>query len=126
MIAGSGQRLLRAVLILIIGVSIGALYDPVRTFFNQQFYNLHRFVSGHPLEAPTSVWQKIQNDIGQAPWRASRSIIPSADFDYRAVSLTGELKTILPESRLELFHYPNHPALDGYKGMLIKTPVDTG
>ena len=119
-------RLLVVVLIFAFGVSLGALYSPLRIFLNQQFANVKNFVAGHPLEQETTVWQKIQHDLGVAPWRESRVGSVEADFDFRAVELTAGLEGILPESALELYLDHEASVVAGLGGMLVKTQADTG
>ncbi len=121
-----GYRLLGLALVFVLGVSLGALYPPLRHFLNQQLANLEAFVAGHPLEQETSVWQKIQHDLGLAPWRDSRTGTVDDDFDFRALRLAADLEDILPESSLELFLDENAAALAGYDGMLVRTQADTG
>ena len=98
-----GRRILLLTLIFVFGVSLGALYKPVRGFINQQIENTIGFIAGHPLEQETSVWQKVQNDLGLAPWRSTRDATFTADFNYQTITLAPELKGILPESVLELY-----------------------
>ncbi len=121
-----GHKILVVALIFLLGLSLGALYKPVRVFLNQQVENTKGFIAGHPLERETSVWQKIQNDLGLAPWRSTRDASNIADFNFQAVTLAPELKGILPESVLELFLDTSAPALKKFAGMLVKTQVDTG
>ena len=119
-------RLLVLSLVFVLGLSLGALYPPLRGFLNQQFAHLQNFVAGHPLEQETSVWQKVQNDLGLAPWRESRSGSIDADFDFRPLALAPGLEQILPESSLELYLDEQDQAVAGLGGMLIKTQADTG
>ncbi len=121
-----GYRLLVLALIFVFGVSLGALYAPLRHFLNQQFANVKNFVAGHPLEQETTLWQKMQNDLGIAPWRESRTASIDADFDFRPLVLAAGLEPILPESSLELFLDEQAPAVAGLGGMLVKTQADTG
>jgi hypothetical protein len=126
MLTKPGSRILLLALIFVFGVSLGALYKPVRGFINQQFQNTIGFIAGHPLEQETSAWQKVQNDLGLAPWRSTRDASFTADFNYQAITLPAELKSILPESVLELYLDANASAISKYAGMLIKTQVDSG
>ncbi|MCP4232425.1 MAG: hypothetical protein GY770_02395, partial [Aestuariibacter sp.] len=126
MLATLGQRILLVVLVFVLGISLGALYKPVRLFLNQQLENTRAFIAGHPLEQETSIWQKIQNDLGLAPWRSTRKSLFSDNFNYQSVTLAPELKGFLPESVLDLYLDTKAAAITGYAGMLIKTPVDTG
>ncbi|MCP4469149.1 MAG: hypothetical protein GY815_00425 [Gammaproteobacteria bacterium] len=126
MLVNPGRRILLVVLIFVLGVSLGALYKPVRVFLNQQLENTRGFIAGHPLEQETTVWQKIQNDLGLAPWRSTRNPSFSDDFHYQIVTLAPDLKKILPESALDLYLDADAPAVTKYAGMLIKTPVETG
>ncbi|MEM7564895.1 MAG: hypothetical protein AAF353_17875, partial [Pseudomonadota bacterium] len=95
----AGYRVLQIALIFVFGVTLGAIYEPVRLFINHQFNGIQAFIKGHPLEAETSIWQKVQNDLGLAPWRATRKPNLSADFPYRTLVLDSGLSRILPESR---------------------------
>ncbi len=122
----TGYRLLVLVLIFVFGVALGALQPSVRGFLQQQTANLKNFIAGHPLEQQTSVWQKLQHDLGLAPWRDSRTGSIGADFAFRRVELAADLEHILPESSLELFLDEQAPGLTGLGGMLIKTQADTG
>ena len=126
MFARLSHRILLVTLIFLLGLSLGALYKPVRVFLIQQVENTKGFIAGHPLERETSVWQKIQNDLGLAPWRSTRDASNAAEFNFQAVTLAPELKTILPESVLELYLDPNAAFFTKFAGMLIKTQVDTG
>ena len=119
-------RVLVFVLLLLFGAIFGALNDPFRGFLKQQIDNLGEFVAGHPLERETTVLQKIQNDLGMAPWRAKRDPAPGHEFDYHALEPVAELADILPESVIEMYRDPLAPALAGYAGMLVKTQVDAG
>lgn len=122
----SGYRLLVFALIFVFGITLGALYAPLRHFLNQQFINVKQFAAGHPLEQETTLWQKIQNDLGIAPWRESRNASVDAEFDFRALELAAGLERILPESSLELFFDAKAAAIAGLGGMLVKTQADTG
>ncbi len=126
MLASLGHRILLVVLIFVLGMSLGALYKPIRVFLNQQLENTKAFIAGHPLEQETTIWQKIQNDLGLAPWRSTRKPLFSANFNYQSITLAAELKNFLPESVLDLYLDTQAPAITRYAGMLIKTPVDTG
>ncbi len=126
MLINPGHRILLVILIFVLGISLGALYKPVRVFLNQQLENTKEFIAGHPLEQETTVWQKIQNDIGLGPWRSTRKPSFSDSFHYQAITLAPELESILSESTLDLYLDVNAPAFTKYAGMLIKTPVDTG
>lgn len=126
MLANRGRRVLLSALVFTLGVLLGALHAPVRGFLNQQVEDLLAFVEGHPLEPETTVWQKIEHDLGIAPWRASREPSSTDDFDYRALAPAPGLEFILPESEIELFVDAKAPALSHYTGMLIKTQVDGG
>lgn len=121
-----GYRLLVVALIFVLGVSLGALYVPVRVYLNQQIANVENFIAGHPLEQGTTVWQKVQHDLGLAPWRESRAGAIDADFEFRTLELAKGLEDILPESTLELYLDPDASAVSGIKGMLVKTQADTG
>ena len=47
------QRLLRIVLILLFGIGIGALYDPVGGLLRASLVEIKNFAAGHPLEPDT-------------------------------------------------------------------------
>ena len=126
MLARRGRRVLLIALFFTLGVLLGALHAPVRGFLNQQVEDLQAFVEGHPLEPETTVRQKIEHDLGIAPWRASLEPSSTDDFDYRALAPAPGLASILPESQIELFVDAKAPALSHYTGMLIKTQVDDG
>ena len=119
-------RILVVLLIFVLGIALGALYTPVRVFLNQQLAEVGNFIAGHPLEQETTVLQKIQHDLGLAPWRESRSGRIDADFAFRPVGLAAGLEKILPESTLELYLDPDAAAVAGIKGMLIRTQADAG
>lgn len=126
MLAGGGRKLLLFALVFTLGIALGALQPSVRGFLNQKVEDLHAFIDGHPLEPETTVWQKIEHDLGLAPWRASRESASTDDFGYRSLAAAPGLESILPESRIELFVDTDAPALADYKGMLIKTQADGG
>ncbi len=113
-------------LIFVFGLLLGALYPPVNQFLNRQFSALTDFVSGHPLEEPTSVLDKIQNDLGLAPLRAQRDAAMPADFDYRELQVAAGLEQHFPESAIDLYVDPGADFLENYAGMLVKTQADSG
>ena len=121
-----GYRLLVVALIFVLGVALGALYAPLRGFLNRQVSNLENFVAGHPLEQETTLWQKIQHDLGLAPWRDSRIGAIDDDFEFRTLEPASGLEDILPESSLEMYLDADASALAGTAGMLVKTQADTG
>ncbi len=98
----------------------------MRQFLIQQTENLGHFISGHPLERETTVLQKIQNDLGLAPWRETRGSRIEAEFDFRSVGLADGFGDILPESVLELYLDRNAAAVAGLGGLLVKTQADSG
>lgn len=120
------QRLLALLLMFAIGLVVGVGVPPVNRFLERHLGLLQDFISGHPLEQRTTVMQKIENDLGIAPWRSKRDLGIHADFDFRPVVMIDELETLLPESELQLFLRGDSPALDGIKGMLVKTLADSG
>jgi len=126
MLGSLGRRTLLIALIFTLGVLLGALHAPVRGFLNQQVEDLVAFVEGHPLEPETTVWQKIEHDLGLAPWRASREPSSTDAFDYHPLTPASGLESIFPESEIELFIDADAPALADYAGMLVKTQVDDG
>ncbi len=123
---GRGNRLLAFALIFVFGVLLGALYSPVNDFLNRQFNALRDFVSGHPLEEPSSVLDKIRNDLGLAPLRAQRDAVMPADFDYRELRVAPGLEQYFPESAIDLYVDPTASVLENYAGMLVKTQADGG
>ena len=125
MLANLARRLLTLALVFIIGVALGALHPPLRGFINQQVENTLGFFAGHPLERDTTAWQKVQNDLGLAPWRALREGSMSTTFAFNEVSTPAELSTAFSESVIELYVDPAAAALADYAGLLIKTQVDS-
>ena len=126
MLGRPADRLLLLTLVFILGVSLGALYDPLRLFLNQQVENTLGFFAGHPLERETSAFEKLQNDLGLAPTRSMRDAAGDLDFDFQAVTAAAGLDQLLPESRLELYLERDMTVLDDFAGMLIKTQADSG
>lgn len=123
---GRGHRLLVLALIFVFGVLLGALYPPVNHFLNRQFTALSDFVSGHPLEEPSSVLDKIRNDLGLAPLRAQREAAMPTDFDYRELRVAPGLERYFPESAIDLYLDPATSVLENHAGMLVKTQADGG
>ena len=119
------QRLLRIVLILLFGIGIGALYDPVGGLLRASLVEIKNFAAGHPLEPDTSVWQKIQNDLGIAPWRITREVEIPAEYDYQTARPATSLTKSFTDSELQLFVDQNSELLAGYTGLLVKTQVQS-
>lgn len=123
MLTRPGQRFLRVALIFLIGIGIGALYEPVGGFLRARMAEIGNFVAGHPLENETTVWQKLQNDLGIAPWRSALEAEIPAEYAYQAVKPADALVELFAESELQLFVEPDSALLADYAGLLVKTPV---
>jgi len=115
-----------ASLTFVFGLAIGAVYEPVGRFLDEQIANIKEFAAGHPLEEKTTAIQKIQNDLGLAPWRSTRKQEIPTSFDYKVVKLADGVPGIFPDTELSLFVKKDSPALSGLSGMLIKTQVNDG
>lgn len=125
MLARLGYRTLRVLLLLLFGIAIGSLYDPVGDFMRARVAEIAEFAAGHPLEEKTTVWQKIQNDLGIAPWRTRREAEIPAEFDYRAMQPVEALAPLLAESELQLYLSEASSLAGQFAGLLVKTQVKT-
>ena len=120
------RRWLSLLLIFVLGLLVGALFSPVRDFLQERQRDLLEFAAGHPLEEESTLLQKIQHDLGIAPWRARRDDGRLVEADYRPVAPAAGLEHYFPESVLELYADSSSPALADIAGMLVKTQADSG
>ena len=125
MFARLGQRFLSIILLLLFGIAIGSLYDQVGNFMRARVNEITRFAAGHPLESETTVWQKVQNDLGIAPWRTAREAEIPAHYPYQTMQATEDIADLLEESELQLYVDPESALARQHAGLLVKTQVST-
>ena len=125
MFARLGYRMLSALLLLLFGIVIGSLYEPVGNFIRARVAEIAEFAAGHPLEEETTVWQKVQHDLGIAPWRTRREAEIPAEFAYQAMQPAESIAPLLEESELQLYLSESSSLTERFAGMLVKTQVRT-